>query len=66
MAGVALARLGHGGAFRCPIALRNAPLGTALGGTWVQCQGDVQDGVLEVRLPAPKQPERSARQIPVC
>lgn len=30
-----------------------------------QCEATFKDGVLEVTLPAPKEPERSARQIPV-
>jgi HSP20 family protein len=30
-----------------------------------QCEASFRDGVLEVTLPAPKQPERKARQIPI-
>ena len=30
-----------------------------------QCDATFKDGVLEVTLPAPKQPERKARQIPI-
>jgi HSP20 family protein len=35
------------------------------GVTGEQCEATFKDGVLEVTLPAPKQPERKARQIPI-
>jgi HSP20 family protein len=35
------------------------------GVTGDQCEATFKDGVLEVTLPAPKQPERKARQIPI-
>lgn len=35
------------------------------GVTGEQCEATFKDGVLEVTLPAPKQPERKARQVPI-